>query len=98
MHVAFVEPCFPSNQREFLRGLLSTGARVSAISERPAEALPRELREGGGHGRVDGVSAARQDLAPHLRGEVMAAHHQALARGRGEAAALGQERRSGGRE
>ena len=46
MHVAFVEPCFPNNQREFLRGLLSTGARISAISERPIEALPRELREG----------------------------------------------------
>jgi formate-dependent phosphoribosylglycinamide formyltransferase (GAR transformylase) len=46
MHVVFVEPAFPNNQREFLRGLLSTGARVSAISERPAEALPTELREG----------------------------------------------------
>ncbi|MBL8724883.1 MAG: ATP-grasp domain-containing protein [Planctomycetes bacterium] len=46
MHVVFVEPSFPNNQREFLRGLLSTGARVSAISERPAEALPSELREG----------------------------------------------------
>ena len=46
MHVVFVEPCCPANQREFLRGLLSTGARVSAISERPAEALPSELREG----------------------------------------------------
>ena len=46
MHVVFVEPCFPANQREFLRGLLSTGARVSAISERPADSLPAELREG----------------------------------------------------
>ncbi len=46
MHVVFVEPAFPQNQREFLRGLLSTGARVSAISERPPEALPAELREG----------------------------------------------------
>jgi len=46
MHVAFVEPCFPNNQREFLRGLLSTGARISAVSERPIEALPRDLREG----------------------------------------------------
>jgi formate-dependent phosphoribosylglycinamide formyltransferase (GAR transformylase) len=46
MHVVFVEPSFPNNQREFLRGLLSTGARVSAISERPPEALPSELREG----------------------------------------------------
>ena len=46
MHVVFIEPAFPKNQREFLRGLLSTGARVSAISERPPEALPNELREG----------------------------------------------------
>jgi formate-dependent phosphoribosylglycinamide formyltransferase (GAR transformylase) len=46
MHVVLVEPAFPKNQREFLRGLLSTGARVSAISERPPEALPSELREG----------------------------------------------------
>ncbi len=46
MHVVLVEPSFPNNQREFLRGLLSTGARVSAISERPPEALPGELREG----------------------------------------------------
>ncbi len=46
MHVVFVEPAFPKNQREFLRGLLSTGARISAISERAPEALPNELREG----------------------------------------------------
>lgn len=46
MHVVLVEPAFPDNQREFLRGLLSTGARVSAISERPPEALPAHLREG----------------------------------------------------
>ena len=46
MHVVLVEPAFPKNQREFLRGLLSTGARISAISERPPEALPSELREG----------------------------------------------------
>lgn len=46
MHVVLVEPAFPNNQREFLRGLLSTGARISAISERPPEALPQNLREG----------------------------------------------------
>ena len=46
MHVVLVEPAFPNNQREFLRGLLSTGARVSVISERPPEALPSALREG----------------------------------------------------
>lgn len=44
MHVVFVEPSFPNNQREFLRGLLSTGARVTAISERPIEAIPEGLR------------------------------------------------------
>ncbi|MGE3173172.1 MAG: acetyl-CoA carboxylase biotin carboxylase subunit family protein [Planctomycetota bacterium] len=46
MHVVLVEPSFPQNQREFLRGLLATGAAVSAISERPVEALPAELRRG----------------------------------------------------
>ena len=47
MHVVIRRACLSSNnQREFLRGLLATGARVSAISERPAEALPSELREG----------------------------------------------------
>ena len=44
MHVVLVEPCFPKNQREFLRGLIATGATVSAISERPADSLPDELR------------------------------------------------------
>jgi len=46
MHVVLVEPSFPNNQREFLRGLLSTGVRISAISERPPDALPSHLREG----------------------------------------------------
>jgi hypothetical protein len=44
MHVVFVEPCFPANQREFVRGLSLTAATVSAIGERPAEALDDELR------------------------------------------------------
>lgn len=44
MHVVFVEPCFPANQREFVRGLSLTGATVSAIGERPAEALDDDLR------------------------------------------------------
>lgn len=44
MHVVLVEPCFPKNQREFLRGLLATGATISAISERAPESLPDELR------------------------------------------------------
>ena len=32
--VIFVEPCFPANQREFVRALASVGARVIGIGER----------------------------------------------------------------
>ncbi len=46
MHVVLIEPCFPNNQREFLRGLLKVGAGVSVISERPPEALPGQLTAG----------------------------------------------------
>jgi hypothetical protein len=44
MHVVFVEPCFPANQKEFVRGLALTGATVSAVGERPKEALDDDLR------------------------------------------------------
>ena len=39
MHVLFVEPAFPKNQREFPRALAAVGARVTAIGEAPPEAL-----------------------------------------------------------
>ena len=45
MNVIFVEPAFPANQREFVRGLVSVGARVVAIGESSREALPPELQE-----------------------------------------------------
>ncbi|MGH7725372.1 MAG: ATP-grasp domain-containing protein [Candidatus Eiseniibacteriota bacterium] len=44
MNVIFVEPCFPANQREFVRGLHEVGARVIGIGERPKEALDDELK------------------------------------------------------
>jgi len=44
MHVIFVEPGFPRNQREFVRALHSVGAFVTGIGERPLEALDNELR------------------------------------------------------
>ncbi len=44
MHVVFVEPRFPSNQREFVRGLASVGARVTGIGEAPVEHLDPELK------------------------------------------------------
>lgn len=43
-HVIFVEPTFPANQAEFVRGLHAVGARVIGIGERPVEALPHELK------------------------------------------------------
>jgi len=44
MHVIFVEPGFPRNQREFVRGLQAAGARVTGIGEAPLEALDDELK------------------------------------------------------
>lgn len=44
MNIVFVEPAFPDNQREFVRGLIEVGATVIGIGERPAEWLDDELR------------------------------------------------------
>lgn len=44
MHVLFVEPAFPRNQRDFVRGLWEAGAKVTAIGEAPVAALDEELR------------------------------------------------------
>jgi formate-dependent phosphoribosylglycinamide formyltransferase (GAR transformylase) len=45
MNVIFVEPAFPKNQREFVRGLVQSGARVIAIGERAKDSLDSELRD-----------------------------------------------------
>jgi formate-dependent phosphoribosylglycinamide formyltransferase (GAR transformylase) len=42
--VIFVEPCFPANQREFVRALASVGARVIGIGERDKSVLDEDLR------------------------------------------------------
>lgn len=42
--VAFIEPSFPANQREFVRALHAVGARVTGIGERPKESLDDSLR------------------------------------------------------
>ncbi len=44
MHVIFVEPGFPRNQREFVRALSSVGARVTGIGESGLESLDSELK------------------------------------------------------
>lgn len=43
LDVVFVEPCFPRNQREFVRGLHNVGARVIGIGERPRESLEPDV-------------------------------------------------------
>lgn len=44
MHVIFLEPAFPGNQREFVRALKQAGAIISAIATVPFEAFDSELR------------------------------------------------------
>jgi formate-dependent phosphoribosylglycinamide formyltransferase (GAR transformylase) len=44
MHILFIEPAFPNNQREFVRALHSIGCRVTGIGERPYDWLDGELR------------------------------------------------------
>ena len=45
MHVLFVEPSFPYNQREFVRALKAVGARVTGIGEAPSDSLRPGLRD-----------------------------------------------------
>jgi carbamoylphosphate synthase large subunit len=44
MRVIFVEPGFPKNQRQFVRGLAEVGAEVIGIGESPKEFLDDELK------------------------------------------------------
>lgn len=44
MNVIFIEPCFPDNQREFVRALHAAGARVIGIGERPVDYLGSEVK------------------------------------------------------
>lgn len=44
MHVIFVEPFFPHNQRDFPRVLKEVGAQVTGIGESPVEGLDSELK------------------------------------------------------
>lgn len=44
MNVVFVEPSFPNNQRQFVRGLAEVGANVIGIGETPKEHLSADLR------------------------------------------------------
>jgi len=44
MNIIFIEPSFPYNQREFVRGLHAAGATVIGIGERPQEYLADDVK------------------------------------------------------
>ena len=44
MNIIFIEPSFPYNQKEFVRGLHATGANIIGIGERPEDYLPDEVK------------------------------------------------------
>ncbi len=44
MNIIFIEPSFPYNQREFVRGLHNMGANVIGVGERPRESFSDELK------------------------------------------------------
>ena len=44
MHVIFVEPSFPRNQKEFVRALASIGAGITGIGERPVDQLDTDVK------------------------------------------------------
>lgn len=45
MHVVFIEPSFPANQRHFVRALKEVGATVTAIGESSKDSLPGDIRQ-----------------------------------------------------
>ena len=44
MNIIFIEPSFPYNQREFVRGLHGAGANIIGIGERPEEYLADDVK------------------------------------------------------
>jgi len=49
MNIIFIEPSFPYNQREFVRGLFESGANIIGIGERPEEYLADDVKHWLGH-------------------------------------------------
>ncbi len=44
MHIVFIEPRFPTNQRQFIRGMAEVGITISAIGEGSKDSLDEEQR------------------------------------------------------
>jgi formate-dependent phosphoribosylglycinamide formyltransferase (GAR transformylase) len=68
VHVLFVEPAFPANQRQFVRGLAEVGARVTGIGEAPFEALPDSIRN-----HLHGYEQVRSVVHEHSLAEAVRA-------------------------
>ena len=49
MNIIFIEPSFPYNQRDFVRGLYEAGANIIGIGERPEEYLADDVKHWLGH-------------------------------------------------
>jgi len=57
MNVIFIEPAFPTNQRQFLRALAAVGAQVLGIGERPYDWLDDETKGWlTGHQQIESVT------------------------------------------
>jgi formate-dependent phosphoribosylglycinamide formyltransferase (GAR transformylase) len=65
--VVFLEPCFPANQREFVRALHSVGARVTGIGERPKGSLDEQLRHWLFHYEEVGNVTSEEQVAKVVR-------------------------------
>ena len=76
--VIFIEPCFPANQREFVRALHAVGARVTGIGERPREALDPELRNWLHHYERIGSVCDEAELERAVRGVQSRVHVERL--------------------
>jgi hypothetical protein len=63
MHIVFIEPRFPANQKQFIRGLAEVGATISAIGEGSKDSLDDDLRRWLTHyEQVTNVTDAQQVL------------------------------------
>ena len=88
MHVLFVEPRFPANQRQFVRGLAEAGARVTGIGEAPVEALGPDLQRWlSGYEQVGNVTSEQQLFDITLE-EALAVYAQPKYGARGASSAL----------
>ena len=76
MHVLFVEPEFPRNQREFVRALAAVGARVTAIGEAPPAAVLRATKSSSASTTL--ASAGGGSNSASLRFQMACAHSVAV--------------------